>query len=810
MNYIFSLALLLSLLNDIFDLLPSTNNEVHSSFIPQLPPKAPTELIFIRAVPDEEPIRCISCTLFQLLDSSSKPVAMALLLGLFTAFTAFFYFFGRAFKKMKLVHQNKFAAYTSTTIDDFLVMRNISINYEQVNKKKPAPKPLNKDKDAKKYLVDLTVLFPQVDSVSAAQNETNDCHQQPGESSDFKTSPSNPAKAAGCDCVSATRYEVNDCGRKQYQQQQHHHHQKQRREPNSFKGYAIDVKELFYQQPEGPEELDDHLIREPDDVKLQGEEENIKGDDNHHKEDENIKRDVNQHEEEKNIKRDDNQQEPSELRNLESNNQDSIDDTTCSLKYSFKSLMARKESAVQDSDASMDMIDQQHRLYTVEELNEAVTEPPENSVKFQDEQLIKLYDDPIVSAEREHCDPSPELEQCESTEIACDSSTKAACDSIKSSFDSIETTSGSIETPPCDSTKIPSESIKTSPPQLQPQTLIRMSYADAVGYDFMEVKRPRHPQLFTGYDVGIAELFHECIEEPVVSSPPSTSNVNSIVDAVAIHSNRRMSYADAVGYDFMEVKRPRRIQLFAGYDCDVSDLFKEPESHQVQNDPSLHSKKKDDLITDSVSTRNDPETPKALNIVTPPPQIERRMSYADAVGYAFTEIKSPCKQQVEPIKAAPQAELNSNSLEMPSKSQDPKIQNNNQTFYDVPKPQVIPNITQIPHANLASPRRMSYSEAVEAKADDIQIPSEPKGIIGQPATEEARNHPSLNKKLSLLINIIEALIRNARLGVKLTNSHLNLRRKRRFNHQICAGRQSSTSSSNKHYHYISHNPCLDF
>ena len=125
----------------------------------------------------------------------------------------------------------------------------------------------------------------------------------------------------------------------------------------------------------------------------------------------------------------------------------------------------------------------------------------------------------------------------------------------------------------------------------------KLSYADAVGYDHMEVKQPRHPPTI-GYDVYLGDLFNEPeiqISQPVVPAP--------IVPA------RRMSYADAVGYAHMETRKPRNPPT-VGYDVYLADLFHEEETN-----------------------------PAAVVPVAPSPIIiTRRMSYADAVGYDHMEM----------------------------------------------------------------------------------------------------------------------------------------------------------------------------
>ena len=86
-----------------------------------------------------------------------------------------------------------------------------------------------------------------------------------------------------------------------------------------------------------------------------------------------------------------------------------------------------------------------------------------------------------------------------------------------------------------------------------------ISYADAVGYDHVEVRKPRN-QPTVGYDVYLGDLFMESTDLNGHASP--------------IIQMRRLSYADAVGYDHMEVQKPRN-QPTIGYDVYLGDLFEE-------------------------------------------------------------------------------------------------------------------------------------------------------------------------------------------------------------------------------------------
>lgn len=59
--------------------------------------------------------------------------------------------------------------------------------------------------------------------------------------------------------------------------------------------------------------------------------------------------------------------------------------------------------------------------------------------------------------------------------------------------------------------------------------IIKMSYADAVGYEFMEVKGPRNPIFFGYADLSMAKLFEE-LEQPKQFPLKLTSNQRFIVD----------------------------------------------------------------------------------------------------------------------------------------------------------------------------------------------------------------------------------------------------------------------------------------
>ncbi len=82
----------------------------------------------------------------------------------------------------------------------------------------------------------------------------------------------------------------------------------------------------------------------------------------------------------------------------------------------------------------------------------------------------------------------------------------------------------------------------------------------------MEVRKSRHPPMI-GFDVSLGDLFAE---------PESIQEAS--VPQVA---ERRLSYADAVGYEKMEVRKSRHHPMI-GFDVSIGDLdlFAEPEINQ--------------------------------------------------------------------------------------------------------------------------------------------------------------------------------------------------------------------------------------
>ena len=105
-------------------------------------------------------------------------------------------------------------------------------------------------------------------------------------------------------------------------------------------------------------------------------------------------------------------------------------------------------------------------------------------------------------------------------------------------------------------------------PRAENAEVRHMSYADAVGYANMETRRPVNPDAVC-YDVYLADLFSEP-KQDVLAHDLNTSLL--LIDKKVMN----LSYADAVGYEFMEQKYPRNIPS-VGYDVYLGDLFVEPE-----------------------------------------------------------------------------------------------------------------------------------------------------------------------------------------------------------------------------------------
>lgn len=100
----------------------------------------------------------------------------------------------------------------------------------------------------------------------------------------------------------------------------------------------------------------------------------------------------------------------------------------------------------------------------------------------------------------------------------------------------------------------------------------KLSYADAVGYDHMEVKRPRNLEVI-GYDVDLSLLFpEEAVESKLVV--PFDKHTLTAVDRVPVKIlTRRMSYAEAV---------------ITGITGNLSDLFSQSnEPAEIQSEQDI-------------------------------------------------------------------------------------------------------------------------------------------------------------------------------------------------------------------------------
>ena len=212
MNFCFYFGILFTALSDIFDLLFKID-QVDYSFIPRLPSKTLNDLIFIRSVPDETPIRCISCALLKLSNISAfgfkEAVAMALFFFISSTLFAFFISTVLSLKKIKSIEQSNLY-YTTKCIEDVLMMQNISINFDLTKVKVKALKPSKSSSDSAEEVkttcpVDLRILFTESDSVSEAQNETKDCRQQ------VSLSGSTLITATETDSLSEAQNETDAC-----------------------------------------------------------------------------------------------------------------------------------------------------------------------------------------------------------------------------------------------------------------------------------------------------------------------------------------------------------------------------------------------------------------------------------------------------------------------------------------------------------------------------------------------------------------------------------------------------------------------
>jgi hypothetical protein len=235
----------------------------------------------------------------------------------------------------------------------------------------------------------------------------------------------------------------------------------------------------------------------------------------------------------------------------------------------------------------------------------------------------------------------------------------------------------------------------------------KLSYADAVGYEHMEIRRPRNPNVVGYADVYLGDLFPDiedtCSTQVDNSTAPACKysflsvkakkaqnlleefalndsfgsmanlftieeinevgfcdpaieldNLAPIIAAISHEMPRRLSYADAVGYSHMEeVKRPRNGNVI-GFDVDLS------------------------LLVPEEVDKNDINVP-----------VIRRMSYSEAFSFNY-----------KPIQANSQHNDDTSFFEYTQKQPDILISS-------VVKPR----------------RRLSYAEAVNSGVnDDTDIP----------------------------------------------------------------------------------------
>lgn len=96
----------------------------------------------------------------------------------------------------------------------------------------------------------------------------------------------------------------------------------------------------------------------------------------------------------------------------------------------------------------------------------------------------------------------------------------------------------------------------------EPVPSLRISYADAVGYSQVKVRTPKNPDTLS-YDVYLGDLFSE----------PDLKLLDNEIPPDPV----KISYADAVGYDRMELKYPRKSPLVC-YEIYLGELFFESET----------------------------------------------------------------------------------------------------------------------------------------------------------------------------------------------------------------------------------------
>jgi len=110
--------------------------------------------------------------------------------------------------------------------------------------------------------------------------------------------------------------------------------------------------------------------------------------------------------------------------------------------------------------------------------------------------------------------------------------------------------SNHVEDDDVEMTPIPADIKKKSPVAIMANAFHynpRLSYAEVVGYEHVEVRRARNPPPI-GFDVCLGDLF----AEPTITE----SNVNNH-ESPKIQVKRRLSYAEVVGYEHVEVRRAR-------------------------------------------------------------------------------------------------------------------------------------------------------------------------------------------------------------------------------------------------------------
>jgi len=178
------------------------------------------------------------------------------------------------------------------------------------------------------------------------------------------------------------------------------------------------------------------------------------------------------------------------------------------------------------------------------------------------------------------------------------------------------------------------ESVLQGTPVHPPRCL---SYADDVGYDSMEKKGPL--LILNPYEINLELLFKEPDDHDYDNQSISQLREDEIklqvpklvVETAPTSILRRMSYADAVGYETMEQKLPRKSSILLPYEVDLTDLFNET----VELDSNSMSSKSHDVSVDHVFEEVVDKGKYTIDGSIPP--IRRRMSYAEAVQYEFIE-----------------------------------------------------------------------------------------------------------------------------------------------------------------------------